>query len=675
MKPKNWHWIELIGFDNTLPDFGVERFLTRLCELPEGISLLFSHIDFVNNFKEEEYALEPCDCSYAGHLYSVEHARQKWTSGQLKRLVAELHRKNIKVIFSIFNFFRYTDDNGNTRSTSFCQKHPELFCLDGKAEVYENSISILKRLADGTYYEDYLIKKIREVIEYYGFDGVQLADGLSCNRPSIPNGDFSDDTVLQFVDWLKKEKKTANYAVLTELTGDRKTEYRSRRKYILDALYYEFLLFTNDRWKTFYDKFYAVITPQKHIIFINSFWTRDPFEAFYRYGIDYKVAYREDVYALMVEEVSTTYPALSKEGRGGFYVSPDKTRYAHYEFYLMQMLLKAYLPGWKQISLLPINDTQEQWNAIHDASNELKRAIYRRNHSKVFSGGRFRACAEAPFYCLSDGIPKEDWAALAKWGSLQLPDHIDFAYGYALYYPKDHIVEDARRYIQNKEYNFHKLSAMLLSYGTDISGVITEKDVSLYTRPILALFPEYYSERECAALRQTKATVVYISAKETYGDLLFSNGQVWISSNNAALKTNGDKQKPHALFSEKAISQKSADAHGAIWTAPLRYRHWSVSFIKCLSQFLNSLTHGPKLCEERGCECKITSFQTQKDKIVILVSNDEYYTCLPKIVMHKDIVRVTSLSKYNGYKVSHDERTLTCVVPARGMEVIEVTLR
>ena len=51
---KNWHWIELIGFDNTSEDLGVSAFLSRLAEAPEGVSLLFSHIDFINSFEETE---------------------------------------------------------------------------------------------------------------------------------------------------------------------------------------------------------------------------------------------------------------------------------------------------------------------------------------------------------------------------------------------------------------------------------------------------------------------------------------------------------------------------------------------------------------------------------------------------------------------------------------------
>jgi hypothetical protein len=77
-----------------------------------------------------------------------------------------------------------------------------LACLNSEQGVYSNSISVIKRLKDGTYFEDYFFKKLKEVIDFYGFDGVQMGDGVSSNRPALQKGDFSDDMVGQFVSWL-----------------------------------------------------------------------------------------------------------------------------------------------------------------------------------------------------------------------------------------------------------------------------------------------------------------------------------------------------------------------------------------------------------------------------------------------------------------------------------------
>ena len=44
---QNYVWIELIGFDNTLPDFGTEALLTRMGYIPDGFLLLISSLDFL----------------------------------------------------------------------------------------------------------------------------------------------------------------------------------------------------------------------------------------------------------------------------------------------------------------------------------------------------------------------------------------------------------------------------------------------------------------------------------------------------------------------------------------------------------------------------------------------------------------------------------------------------
>lgn len=668
---KNWHWIELIGFDNTSEDLGVSSFLSRLAEAPEGVSLLFSHIDFINTFEEteEEYALRPCDCSYSGHLYSTERTRQVWTNLQLKRLVSELHKKEVKVVFSIFNFTAYTGDDENRVFTEFAVEHPELYGLNTDGKQHKSSIHILKKMKDGSFYEDYFLEKLRQVIDYYRFDGVQVADGISSSRPSIQNGDFSDDTVAQFCSWLR-EKGTEAPTELS-VTGDIPTAYKRRRKYIIENMLFDFLCFSRDRWQAFYDKLYNVIDPEKYVIFINSFWTRDPFEAFYRYGIDYRSAYRKGVYALMVEENSATYPTFSVESRGGFYLPLEKSRYVHYEYYLMQMLLKAYVPGFKQIPLMPIGDTQEDWNAVHDASNELKRAIFRRNNSRVYSGGKWLPCAEAPFYCLSDGVAAHDWDKLAILDSKQVLNDLKAPLGYALYYP-DNIESEVERYIKTKDYGVHKLACELLSGGAQISTVVTAKDVASYELPILALFPEYYSEDDINALTSSKAPTVLISRRKAYGDVLYE-GQVVVSVRNLDVSVSDDTK----LILKKAegvrkCSPSNYDVQGGIWTAPLKYNEWKRGFVKLLSETLNSFLPLPRLVSGGKYECKLTAFEMKDGRLVLLVSNDDYYNVVARVVLNKKISSARSLTKYDGYKISFAEATVNVPVAPRSMEMIEV---
>ena len=77
---ERWYWIELIGFDNEADDYGVGAFLARNVST-DGVSILFSHIDFL--FNEDKELLAPTACSYYGHEYNRERRRQNWTVTQL----------------------------------------------------------------------------------------------------------------------------------------------------------------------------------------------------------------------------------------------------------------------------------------------------------------------------------------------------------------------------------------------------------------------------------------------------------------------------------------------------------------------------------------------------------------------------------------------------------------
>ena len=94
-----------------------------------------------------------------------------------------------------------------------------------------------------------------------------------------------------------------------------------------------------------------------------------------------------------------------------------------------------------------------------------------------------------------------------------------------------------------------------------------------------------------------------------------------------------------------------------------------------LIDLLNSLLVSPKIVKETGCECKITSFIKNDGKIIILISNDEYHSCVTRINVHQKINAVRSLTKYKGYKIQFNETSFTATVPFRSMEVIEVEVK
>ena len=665
---KNWHWIELIGFDVESPDYGVGAFFSRLHDKPEGISLLFSHIDFVNGHKNGDYVLDPCYCSYHGHPRNAERERQVWTSRQLQALVAELKSRGAKVIFSIFDMGSYADGNGQKIITPFVAAHPELRSY-GKSGRQSSTVNPLHRF-NGRPYAEFFARKALEVIEFYGFDGIQLADGISCSRPSVGNGDFSDEMVSQFRAYLAESDRPVSKKLAA--VGDDTEKYAARRKYILKKLYFEYLLFCNSCWKIFYDRFYETVDPKEHIIFINSFWTRDPFEAFYRYGIDYRTAYRDGVYALMVEENSALYPSFSVESRGGFHLSLEKTRYAHYEYYMMQMMLKAYLPYLRQISLLPIADTMEDWNALRDNGNELRRSILRRNNCAVYAGGKYRPCAEAPFFCLSDCVSAHDWESLAALDSKAFLEDMDLPRGYSVYLSREGLLGEVERYADTRDYGVYKLACELASRSAQIASVITEEDLASYKQPLLVLFPEYCSEKEQELFAATDTPCVFISNRLSFGRELY-RGQITVSARNIdALPDTSLLTKMQTYEGIRRCMKSYEDPEGGIWTAPLKYNEWNPKFTSALARMINLLLPIPEIKPRREYECKLTGFAKKDGSLILLISNDEYYNARPTVVFPEKVTSARSLTKYAGYPLEFDENSVTVGVSPRSMEIIEV---
>ena len=89
---EKWIWMELIGFDNSLPDYGVKSYLDNCGFVPDGVSLLLTWIEFPMQHLglDRERLLSPCECSYGAHPANAQRRRQNWTNFQLRDLIHTL---------------------------------------------------------------------------------------------------------------------------------------------------------------------------------------------------------------------------------------------------------------------------------------------------------------------------------------------------------------------------------------------------------------------------------------------------------------------------------------------------------------------------------------------------------------------------------------------------------
>ncbi|MCL5096112.1 MAG: hypothetical protein M1608_00980, partial [Candidatus Omnitrophica bacterium] len=275
------------------------------------------------------------------------------------------------------------------------------------SEIYETrragdrfpSINPLRRFQDGTYYEDFFLSKLIEVMRDYGFDGYHGADGYSSGRQSLVDVDYSEDMVKQFVEATKIELPPE----FNRWTGGLSAAMEERANWIWDHRRAEWIGFYADRWEKFWRKIVTALHSMGKKVVFNTAWTRDPFEALYRYGVDYQRIARTGIDGFIVESVASAIT-----------LGEDNPKF-HYDALAMLMLIKAYAP---QVELRPFtlaHDTLEQWDALRHAPTVVEREIYETANLYWYNGeGDLRRCSAGPMVCLSDCIQHHEWQWLDK---------------------------------------------------------------------------------------------------------------------------------------------------------------------------------------------------------------------------------------------------------------------
>lgn len=653
---ENWCWIELIGFDKDSPDYAVGEFLQRFGRPLEGVVLLFADIGFAfaHRGMKCEFTFRPCDCAYGDKDRSEERLRQEWTNYDLRGLIRTLQKKGVKVYFSFFNFC-YEQNIGGIDLAAYFDR------TAGWELTY--AVNVIKKL-NGVPFSQLLFPKVKRVVEDYGFDGIMFADGISSARPAIENGDFSDAMAEMFAEF-------GGQALPPRCDGDARA-FAARREYILAHCRAEWTEFLMTCWEKYYAELHEYFDGCGELLF-NSCWTRDPFEAAYRYGIDYRRCFTKKSDRIMVEEVSATRRILGDEDQGGFYLPLSARDYFCYEFYLMQMSLRCCLPDTEQITLTPVKDTTEQWDIIRHAPTELQRAILRRNNCFVFENGTYKHCSAGPLYCLSDAIPAESWNWIAGVEKFRLED-IDGAEGFTLTWSDACMDADLAGYIAKREYSAGEIYKEFLTRGLTVSAMARADSLRGIRTPVFAANSALYSEKEIAALRNCGVPVVLAGRCCDMG-----RKPVWeceaegfrIAVYGAALPSGFKKAAAGAAdvkFEEADLSP--GDEQGGIWTMPLRYRRLPEAFFRRMSELLNG-AFGLPYADEPQKRCKVTAFR-KAGKTYMLLSNDEYFYIVPKVKAAGKIAAARSLLKMDGYRVRTDGNCFYDRVPPRGMDVAEL---
>ena len=192
---------ELIGFDNQKADLGVADFLDNAGFVPMGCHSFFA----TGRLRPPPIKAWTRRWCPPRTTPLQRQALRQDSSGRLDQLATQRTTSIVSGngAFSLLHFVQLVVsvvDSAVFRSP-WCEDHPELmeYTRDGTSA---NCLSPIKRLADGSYYEDLLIKCVTSVARDYGFDGVHAADGYSSPRLPIWMADYSDDVVTQFTEMM-----------------------------------------------------------------------------------------------------------------------------------------------------------------------------------------------------------------------------------------------------------------------------------------------------------------------------------------------------------------------------------------------------------------------------------------------------------------------------------------
>lgn len=663
---ENWNWIELIGFDKDKPDCLVGDFLKKAHGQVYGITLLLYDMEFVlaHSSLQTEVELPEDVCSYAGHPYNEDRAIQKWTNFDLKRLINCFHAHDVKVLLSFFNNFSYINQEKQEIRGAWSEKHPEVREFSSFYGYACDCNNVLKRMNDGSSFGDFIAKKVKEVVDYYGFDGLHIADGISSHRLTMQTGDYSDDMVERF---LENTKIDLPQEIQGKCDGNFEKSFE-RYKYIFHNLRLEYTSFVSEEYAKFYRKIEKAL-PEKTVIFNNA-WTRSPFEAMFRYAIDYKKVAYDSMHAVVIEDMGSSMPLFSEMERGGFDVPFEERLYCNYEFMLTQMSIKSYVPQLSQINLTPLKDNQEQWNLIDNAPNEFRKGIVRRNWSFILQDGKIVPCSEGPLYCTADGLTQEKWDMICATEEIAARGEIEKIDGLA-YVWNDDLKAELAEYIKTRNVTSDKIRQEFAAYGVAPSCMSDFESIKTMQMPFVLFCIENYKNEQLKYLENyKKSPLIVFGYKKVLLREPDAEFTVKDSGFSCYIYNTGAKLKKEINQKTSFVDASPEDGHGGIWTMRLKYNLPSKMFYKAIASYIRENIPMIRVKNRNGC--RAFAFLMKNGKYRVVIYNDSYFFELPVIQMPFAIKTARALFKPEWFVLPVKNNTFKARVCNRGVEIVEV---
>ncbi|MBR2363743.1 MAG: hypothetical protein IKA79_00950, partial [Lentisphaeria bacterium] len=342
------------------------------------------------------------------------------------------------------------------------------------------------------------IRQLLRFLEDYHFDAFHGCDGFGHPRYALCDGDFSEEMLTKFSAYIGKE--------LPELPHPQMAEY------ILSTYRKQWSLFYASEHAAFWKKTSEALKKKGFFCILNTCWTRDPFEALFRYGIDYRLLAECGIDGFFAEASSAV---LELEGWN------DTESSCIEKCQSMLLLLKGTLPETKIRLLGCIKDGMEQYNALRHAPCRMRTEAY--TLYNLFCNGR--RCADGILECLGDGITSGEWHMIDTIRLLA-------ADGEVFHLPCAHVFLDEKSF--DNEFHFYASCAgkdrtsssftllhTLIHSGAVLPSVITFREMKkrknsgeFFSPPLLILHPAFLSEEAKSFLAEYPGLVAFFGLME-----------------------------------------------------------------------------------------------------------------------------------------------------------------
>lgn len=456
-------WSYMQCFDHKKEGFGVSEYLELVGRKPDGFTTLVGHPDFIHLHKgmAEEFIIPPDMCGDRGDprkLSSENRARLSWTNYQFRDLVKEIHKHGCKIYLSIFGLYQH-----DLFHREWLTDHPELRLYNG---VGAFDLNALKRFRDGTYYEDFFTKKLVQVMQDYGVDGIHLCD-LFCPYPApLADCDYSSDMYAQFLEHTGIQIPAE---IRAGMGDDSDAARQLRKQWTWRYQRTNWINFHDWRWTRFFKKICSALHAIGREVSTLGMYVSDPFHTKYQFGLDVR----------HLAEAGVDFFTANVVATGCNMNNPAREPKFH-RYMTIIPAMKAMLPETEIFQMLGIRDDAEEWDVLHHAPNEFERDVYTGLSYQLISRDGIRRCIEKPFVTLGDSLDRYDWQTINRYLGTAYDLEPQKILSPVLYWSDTAFDNTLDVYIRTRRATGPKISALLEEQGAFCGGVVRAEDISAH---------------------------------------------------------------------------------------------------------------------------------------------------------------------------------------------------